>query len=76
MKKIRIEDPGDTEMLPNSLIDSFEFQKTCDEAFAKDMRPAVGTRALLGITKASMTTDSFLSAASFMETTRVHNALF
>ena len=71
MKKLKVTEPGGTELLPNSLIDIFEFQNACDAAVAASKAPAEGQRALLGITKASLATDSFLSAASFQETTRV-----
>jgi DNA-directed RNA polymerase subunit beta' len=71
MKKIKITEQGETDLLPNSLIDIFDFQRACDEARRDDRIPPEGTRALLGITKASLATDSFLSAASFQETTRV-----
>jgi DNA-directed RNA polymerase subunit beta' len=71
MKKIKITEPGETDLLPNSLIDIFDFQRACNEASKDDRIPPEGTRALLGITKASLATDSFLSAASFQETTRV-----
>ena len=71
MKKVKVDESGDTDMLPGSLVDMFEFEKKNQEAEAKGLRPATGKRALLGITKASLATDSFLSAASFQETTRV-----
>ena len=58
-------------MLPGSLVDMFEFESKNQEAEEKGLRPATGKRALLGITKASLATESFLSAASFQETTRV-----
>jgi DNA-directed RNA polymerase subunit beta' len=69
--KVRIEDPGDTDLLPGSLVNLFEFEDVNKEAIEKGQKPAVGRRVLLGITKASLVTDSFLSAASFQETTRV-----
>ncbi|MCF0135314.1 MAG: DNA-directed RNA polymerase subunit beta', partial [Lachnospiraceae bacterium] len=71
LRKIRIEDNGDTDMLPGSLVDVMEFENKNRAALEKDLNPAVGERILLGITKASLATDSFLSAASFQETTRV-----
>ncbi len=71
LKKCKIEDAGDTDMLPGALIDIFEFEKNNKEAYEKGLRPATAKRILLGITKASLSTDSFLSAASFQETTRV-----
>lgn len=58
-------------MFPGSLVDMYEFEDKNNEAIAKGLRPATGKRVLLGITKASLATDSFLSAASFQETTRV-----
>jgi len=69
--KVRIEDPGDTDLLPGSLVNLFEFEEVNKEAIENGQKPAVGRRVLLGITKASLVTDSFLSAASFQETTRV-----
>ena len=71
LKKVRIDDNGDTDMFPGSLIDMYEFEDKNAEAVAEGRRPATGKRVLLGITKASLATDSFLSAASFQETTRV-----
>lgn len=71
MRKIKIEDAGDTSMLPGSLVDMFEFEAQNNEADEKGLRKATGKIALLGITKAALATDSFLSAASFQETTRV-----
>ena len=71
LKKVRIDDNGDTDMFPGSLIDMYEFADKNEEAVAQGKRPATGKRVLLGITKASLATDSFLSAASFQETIRV-----
>ena len=71
LKKVRVEDNGDTDMFPGTLIDMYEFQDKNNEVIAEGKRPATGKRVLLGITKASLATDSFLSAASFQETTRV-----
>ncbi len=71
MNRMKIEDPGDTNLLPNSMVSISEFQEVNEKAEAEGKEPATGTRALLGITKASLATDSFLSAASFQETTRV-----
>ena len=71
LKKVRVEDNGDTHMFPGSLVDMYEFEDINNEAIAEGKRPATGKRVLLGITKASLATDSFLSAASFQETTRV-----
>ena len=71
LKKVRVEDNGDTTMSPGSLVDMYEFEYMNEKAVAEGKRPAIGKRVLLGITKASLATDSFLSAASFQETTRV-----
>jgi len=71
MRKVKVEESGDTDLLPGSLVDMFEFEKANAAAIANNQAPAVGKRALLGITKASLATESFLSAASFQETTRI-----
>ena len=71
LKKVRVEDNGDTDMFPGTLVDMYEFADKNREAVDKGVKPATGKRVLLGITKASLATDSFLSAASFQETTRV-----
>jgi len=71
MRKVKVEDQGDTSMLPGELIDMFKFEEENKKAIENGLRPASGRRALLGITKAALATDSFLSAASFQETTRV-----
>jgi DNA-directed RNA polymerase subunit beta' len=71
LRKVKIEDAGDTDMLPGSLVDMFAFERENEAAIAQGLRPAVAKRVLMGITKASLSTDSFLSAASFQETTRV-----
>ncbi|MCL1991099.1 MAG: DNA-directed RNA polymerase subunit beta' [Defluviitaleaceae bacterium] len=71
MKKVKIIDGGDTDILPGSLIDVVHYTRVNKEAVMKKKRPAVGVPTLLGITKASLETESFLSAASFQETTRV-----
>ena len=71
MRKVKVDEAGDTKLLPGSLVDMFEFEDENARAIANDLRPAEGKRALLGITKAALATDSFLSAASFQETTRV-----
>ena len=71
LKKIRVEDNGDTNMFAGSLVDMYEFEDINNKAIEEGKRPATGKRVLLGITKASLATDSFLSAASFQETTRV-----
>ena len=71
LRKVRIEDNGDTDMFAGSLIDMYEFEERNEKAKDNRLKPATGKRVLLGITKASLATDSFLSAASFQETTRV-----
>jgi DNA-directed RNA polymerase subunit beta' len=71
MKKVRIEDPGDTDFLISEHVDRRLFQEENSKVKAKGEKPAQGRPLLLGITKASLTTDSFVSAASFQETTRV-----
>ena len=77
MKKVRVEDPGDTALLPSSLIDKSELYAANDEIQRRiengeeGLREATYTQTLLGITKASLATESFLSAASFQETTKV-----
>ena len=70
MRKYRIDDAGDTKMLPGSVVDIAQFEDENDEVMAEGKEPAQGHPILLGITKASLATDSFLSAASFQETTR------
>jgi DNA-directed RNA polymerase subunit beta' len=71
LRRVRIEEPGDNGLLPGELIDAFEFKKLNAEIVSQGGEPATAATVLLGITKASLTTDSFLSAASFQETTRV-----
>ena len=71
LKRIRVDDNGDTSMFAGSLVDIHEFNEENEKIKGEGLRPATGTRALLGITKASLATESFLSAASFQETTRV-----
>jgi DNA-directed RNA polymerase subunit beta' len=71
LRKVRIEDPGDTEFLPGSQVSKFAFDDENERVMTKGGRPALGKPVLLGITKAALTTDSFVSAASFQETTRV-----
>lgn len=70
-RKIKIEDPGDTELLSGTMIDMFDFEEENKKAVEQGKKPAEGRVTLLGITKAALATDSFLSAASFQETTRV-----
>ncbi|MDD5042917.1 MAG: DNA-directed RNA polymerase subunit beta', partial [Candidatus Omnitrophica bacterium] len=71
LKKVRIEDPGDTDFLATQQVDKWVFQKENTRVIKKGGKPAQATPLLLGITKASLTTESFISAASFQETTRV-----
>ena len=71
LKKVRVEDSGDTGLFTASLVDMYEFEEVNEKAIAEGKRPATGKRVLLGITKASLATDSFLSAASFQETTKI-----
>jgi DNA-directed RNA polymerase subunit beta' len=71
LRKCKVEDSGDTSMLPGSLVDVFEFDEINAQVEAEGGQPAAGKPVLLGITKASLATESFLSAASFQETTRV-----
>jgi DNA-directed RNA polymerase subunit beta' len=70
-RKVRVEDPGDTSMLPGGIVDRFEFEEENARVTAHGGKPATARPIILGITKASLATDSFLSAASFQETTRV-----
>jgi DNA-directed RNA polymerase subunit beta' len=71
MRWIRVEDIGDTEFLPEEVVDKFRFREENNRVIEAGGRPATGKPILLGITKASLSTDSFISAASFQETTRV-----
>ena len=71
LKKVRVEDNGDTTMFAGSLVDMHDFEDENNRVIAEGKTPAKGKRVLLGITKASLATESFLSAASFQETTRV-----
>ncbi|MDD3926850.1 MAG: hypothetical protein PHT33_09350, partial [bacterium] len=71
LRKVRVEDIGDTDFLPGELIDTFAFEDENNRVLADGGEPASAKPILLGITKASLATDSFLSAASFQETTRV-----
>jgi len=71
LKRIKIDENGDTDFLPGGLVDWLDFEETNMNMEEQGLRPSMGTRVLLGITKASLATDSFLSAASFQETTRV-----
>ena len=71
LKKIRIEKNGDTELLPGTLVDILEYEDINNAMIAQGKEPAEGKAVMLGITKASLATNSFLSAASFQETTKV-----
>jgi DNA-directed RNA polymerase subunit beta' len=71
LKRVKVEDAGDTYLLPGGLVDSFVFEEVNNKAREEGLREATARPVLLGITKASLATDSFLSAASFQETTRV-----
>jgi len=71
LKKIRIENSGDTDYLPGTLVDALDFAEINEMMVEEGKKPAEGTQVMLGITKASLATSSFLSAASFQETTKV-----
>ena len=71
LKKAKVEDSGDADILPDTMIDVLELERINEELEAKGLRTATARQTLLGITKASLATNSFLSAASFQETTRV-----
>jgi len=71
LRRVRIDDPGDTDMLPNDLVDRFQYEETNARVLAEGGEPATAATVLLGVTKASLNTESFLAAASFQETTRV-----
>jgi DNA-directed RNA polymerase subunit beta' len=71
MRWVKVEEVGDTPFLLEQQIDKFKFREENEKAIAQGGRPAIGRPLLLGITKASLSTDSFISAASFQETTRV-----
>ncbi len=71
LKKIRIEDAGDTSFLPGTQVNKFVFDDENEQVLSDGGKPALGKPVLLGITKASLSTDSFISGASFQETTRV-----
>jgi DNA-directed RNA polymerase subunit beta' len=71
LRWVKVEDIGDTDFLPEEVVDKFKFREENDRVREAGGRPAIGTPVLLGITKASLSTDSFISAASFQETTRV-----
>jgi DNA-directed RNA polymerase subunit beta' len=71
LRKVKIDKSGDTDLLPGGLVDAFEFEEENARVVEEGGEPATAKPALLGITKASLATESFLSAASFQETTRV-----
>ena len=71
LKKIRIENNGDSDFLPGILVDVLDFEDMNEELIAQGKQPAEGNQVMLGITKAALATNSFLSAASFQETTKV-----
>ncbi len=71
LKKVSVEDNGDTDLLPGSMVDILEFEEINNRMVEQGLRPAEGKRIILGITKAALATNSFLSAASFQETTKV-----
>jgi DNA-directed RNA polymerase subunit beta' len=71
MRWVKVEEVGDTDFLLDEQVDKFKFREENERAIAKSGKPAIGRPLLLGITKASLSTDSFISAASFQETTRV-----
>jgi DNA-directed RNA polymerase subunit beta' len=71
LQKVRVDSPGDTELLPGDLVDRFAFEEINARVVAEAGEPATAQTALLGITKASLSSESFLAAASFQETTRV-----
>lgn len=71
LRKVKVDEPGDTDLLPGGLVDIFQYEEENNKVKEMDGDPSKAQRVLLGITKASLATDSFLSAASFQETTRV-----
>ena len=71
LKKVRVEENGDSEFLPGTMVDILDFEEANERLVAEGLEPATGEPVMLGITKASLATDSFLSAASFQETTKV-----
>jgi DNA-directed RNA polymerase subunit beta' len=71
MKRVRVLSRGDTDLLPGQLVDRVRFKKINEQVIANGGQPAEAEQAILGITKASLATESFLSAASFQETTKV-----
>jgi DNA-directed RNA polymerase subunit beta' len=71
LKKVEVKVSGDSSYLPGEIVDRIKFENTNEKLVAEGKDPAVGERVLMGITKASLQTESFISAASFQETTRV-----
>ena len=71
LKKIEVKESGDSKLLPGEVLDRIKFETMNEELVAGGKKPALGERVLMGITKASLQTESFISAASFQETTRV-----
>ena len=71
LRKVRVDTPGDTELLPGEMVDRFKYEGINAAVLAQGGEPATATTVLLGVTKASLTTDSFLAAASFQDTTKV-----
>ena len=71
LKKVRVEEPGDTELLPGELVDRAVYDEKNQDIMSQNGQPATAASALLGVTRASLNTDSFLAAASFQETARV-----
>ena len=71
MKKVQVENPGDADILPGEKVDLYRFEEETMKCLEAGLRPPVGKRILLGITKAALAKESFLSAASFQETARV-----
>jgi DNA-directed RNA polymerase subunit beta' len=71
LRKVRVDTPGDTELLPGEMVDRFKYESINAAVLAQGGEPATATTVLLGVTKASLTTESFLAAASFQDTTKV-----
>ena len=71
LKKIEVKDSGDSKLLPGEILDRLRFDEINENLISENKKPALGERVLMGITKASLQTESFISAASFQETTRV-----
>ncbi len=71
MRKVQINDPGDSEFLPGAVVDKFRFREANERLIKGKLKPATSSPLLLGITKASLQSESFISAASFQETTKV-----